>query len=114
MTGTVSPKTKDAGSSMPATHQASSRPVYDLVHKPEFSLLEQEGFVPVSIDGITLIEERFICVCVTICKENQDGSQQFARRELLKTEYLKKNWPQMLIKFYETKTKVNNKTLNSL
>ena len=113
MTGTVSPRSKDAGSSMPATNQISGRNVYDLVHKPELSLLEQQGYVPVSIDGITLIEDKIICVCVTICKENRDGSQQFARRELLKTDYFKKNWPQMLIRFYETRTKVNNKTLST-
>ena len=107
MTGVLPPNEK----SHKGTETVGRNCVIDLVHKPESSLLESDDHVPVMIEGLTLIEDKYLCVCVVISKRMPDGLRVFVRKELLKTEYFRQKWPQMLIRFYEEKTSINSRKL---
>ena len=73
-------------------------------------MLEQDDYVPIFIHGVSMLDGKQMCILVSVAKQNPDGTQDFVRNELVTTDYFKRRWPQMLIRFYETKTILNRES----
>ena len=89
---------------MSCSHQ-DTLAIYDLTSSPLQSSLEQ-SYKLASIDSLVQRMDvqkkvRLCCVVTTT-----DDSKKYKRRELLPTAYIRQRFPQKLIEFYESKTKI--------